>query len=105
MDNPETRDLTMRVMREVECLAHAKGIILDGNVVQSIMNRLDDNKSTLTSSMYTDLENRNRLEIEVLNGAVSRYASEIGLETPINDFITACLMVPHRFAMERANRS
>ena len=105
MDNPETRDLTMRVMREVECLAYAKGIILDGNVVQSIMKRLDDNKSTLTSSMYTDLENRNRLEIEVLNGAVSRYASEIGLETPINDFITACLMVPHRIAIERANRS
>lgn len=105
IDNLETRDLTMRILREVECLAIAKGIILDSNVVQSTMDRLDDNKSTLTSSMYTDLENGNRLEIEVLNGAVSKYASEIGLETPVNDFITACLMVPHRFAIERANRS
>tara|TARA_B100001123_G_scaffold75310_2_gene85000 strand:- start:50 stop:988 length:939 start_codon:yes stop_codon:yes gene_type:complete len=105
LDNPETRDLTIRVMREVESLAMAKGIILDSNVVQSTMDRLDDNKSTLTSSMYTDLENGNRLEIEVLNGAVSKYASEIGLKTPVNDFITACLMVPHRAAIERANRS
>jgi 2-dehydropantoate 2-reductase len=105
LDNPETRDLTIRVMREVESLAMAKGIILDSNVVQSTMDRLDDNKSTLTSSMYTDLENGNRLEIEVLNGAVSKYASEIGLKTPVNDFITACLMVPHRAAIKRANRS
>lgn len=105
LDNPETRDLTIRVMREVESLAMAKGIILDSNVVQSTMDRLDDNKSTLISSMYTDLENGNRLEIEVLNGAVSKYASEIGLKTPVNDFITACLMVPHRAAIERANRS
>ena len=49
--------------------------------------------------------NGNRFEIEVLNGAVSKYASEIGLKTPVNDFITACLMVPHRAAIERANGS
>ena len=39
------------------------------------------------------------MNIEVLNGAVSRMGRETGVPTPANDFITACLLVPHNRAL------
>jgi 2-dehydropantoate 2-reductase len=41
--------------------------------------------------MMVDLESGRRLEVEHLNGVVSRYGKELGVPTPVNDFIYACL--------------
>ena len=41
--------------------------------------------------MLVDVEARRRLEVERLNGAVSRMGKELGVPTPVNDFIYACL--------------
>ena len=58
-------------------------------------------KEDLISSMHLDLEAGNPLEIAFLNGAVSRIGKEVGVETPVNDFITACLSI----ADSRARRA
>ena len=42
-------------------------------------------------SMKVDLERGNPLELEAVNGAISRMGKELGVSTPINDFIYACL--------------
>jgi len=49
--------------------------------------------------MFTDLERGNRLEVGVLNGAVARLGVELGIATPANEFITACLTVAHNRAV------
>jgi 2-dehydropantoate 2-reductase len=41
--------------------------------------------------MLIDLENGKRLELEALNGAISRMGKELGVPTPVNDCIYACL--------------
>ena len=43
------------------------------------------------AAIDTDLESGKRLEIEALQGALSRYGKELGVPTPVNDFIYACL--------------
>jgi 2-dehydropantoate 2-reductase len=48
------------------------------------------NKAT-KPSMLRDLERGKRLEIDALNGAVSRFGNQLSLPTPINDFIYATL--------------
>ena len=98
LDTPETLALTRTVLREVEAVARAKGIGLDGDVVETMMARFQERKAGLTSSMFTDLERGDRLEVGVLNGAVARYGRELGVATPVNDFITACLTVSHNRA-------
>ena len=52
-----------------------------------------EEKHDLVSSMYLDLQAGNPIEVGVINGAVSRSGKEVGVPTPVNDFITACLTV------------
>jgi 2-dehydropantoate 2-reductase len=42
-------------------------------------------------SMLRDLERGKRLEIDALNGAVSRFGHQLSVPTPANDFIYATL--------------
>ncbi|MCH7787525.1 MAG: 2-dehydropantoate 2-reductase, partial [Chloroflexi bacterium] len=93
MGTPETLDLTWRVMREAAEAGRAKGIDLDEDVVESTMAGFQEYKEDLISSMHLDLEAGNPLEIAFLNGAVSRIGKEVGVATPVNDFITACLSI------------
>ena len=92
-DTPATRDLTRDVMREATAVARAKGVDIEDDIVESAMDYFLRNKTEMTSSMYFDLVSGNPLELNVLNGAVSRAGKEMGVATPLNDFITACLTV------------
>ncbi len=98
LDTPETLELTERVLREVEAVARAKGVTLGDGIVGETMARYQSSGRDGVSSMYTDLMKGNRLEVGVLNGAVSRLGSELGVATPVNDFVAACLSVAHNRA-------
>ena len=98
LDTPEALDLTWRVMREAEAVARASGVELDGDVVENTMAEFEETRDELTSSMFLDLEAGNPLELSLLNGAVSRIGKEVGVETPVNDFIAACLSVANKRA-------
>ena len=93
LDSPGTLDLTWRVMREAFEVGRAKGIGLDPGIVESTMSDIQRMHRSMISSMYLDLESGNPLEIAVLNGAISRVGREVGVATPVNDFITDCLNV------------
>jgi 2-dehydropantoate 2-reductase len=43
------------------------------------------------SSMLQDISRGRQTEIDALNGAISQYAKEMGIETPYNDFLTALI--------------
>ena len=98
--NPGTEQMTWAVMREVEDVAGARGITLRANVVEQTMERLRGVTGGGISSMYTDLQGGGRLEVGVLNGAVSRFGKEHSVATPVNDFITACLTIAHDRAVK-----
>ncbi|MCI0441440.1 MAG: 2-dehydropantoate 2-reductase [Chloroflexi bacterium] len=93
IDTPQTRELTWQVMREAFSVGRASGVGLDGDIVEKTMAEFQRDKQDLISSMYLDLQAGNPLEIGVINGAVSRIGKEVGVATPVNDFITACLAI------------
>ena len=102
LHTPETLDLTRRVIREAEAVARAKGTHVDEDIERKTMAYFEDAKWSLSSSMHEDVRRGSRLEVGVLNGAVARLGSELGVPTPVNEFIAACLAVAHnRAAAER----
>ena len=92
---PQTLEITLKLMRETESVGRAKGVKLENDIVDTAMSYFNDNRKTLFSSMYADLERGNRLEVAVLNGAVARLGNDLSVPTPVNSFITACLMPSH----------
>lgn len=99
LDTPETRDMCWQVMREAEAVGRARGIALEEDVVSVKMEILQAEKQEILSSMRTDLDRGNPLEVHVLNGAVSRMGREVGIPTPVNSFIVNSLAIHHNRAM------
>lgn len=91
MENPDTRDLTRRVMKEVWEVGRAAGVSIPDDAVEGRLNFAAGLEYTLTSSMQRDLEAGRRMEIGALNGAVASLGRELGIETPVNHMIYACL--------------
>jgi 2-dehydropantoate 2-reductase len=88
----ETRILIHQAITEVVLVAQAKGIPLADSVPDEILSSITDTAPPHTKpSMLVDLERGKRLEIRALNGAVSRFGKQVGILTPVNDFIYACL--------------
>ena len=104
--SPATERMTTDVLREVQFVAGARGIELSDSEVEAAMQSFRDAGEDSVSSMYIDLQAGKPLEIEVLNGAVARMGAEVGVATPVNDFIVACLALPHaRAQADRAGGS
>jgi 2-dehydropantoate 2-reductase len=87
----ETRELYIAVMKEVEAVARAKGIDLAQDLVSRTLAQADGMNKSTKPSMLRDLERGKRLEIDALNGAVSRFGSQLSVPTAANDFIHATL--------------
>ena len=93
METPDTRELMRRVLAEVEAVGRAQGIAFRDGIVDWTMDHLHEHRKTVMSSMYLDMKAGKPLEVGVLNGAVSKAGREVGVDTPVNDFITACLSI------------
>ena len=97
--SPATERMTSDVLREVQSVAAARGIELLDSEVEAAMQSFRDAGEDSVSSMFIDLQAGKPLEIDVLNGAVARMGTEAGVATPVNDFISACLALPHQSAL------
>ena len=100
LETPATKDMTLTVMREVVAVAEARGVDLGEGFADSAMDQFVEARGQMMSSMYNDLMSGNPLEVNVLNGAVSRIGKEVGVPTPANDFITVCLAPAHNRAAQ-----
>lgn len=89
---PEARNLLSKLMQEVESLARAQGVNLDSDVVQKWMDFVDSAAPTIKPSMQLDVETGHRTELESMIGVVGRKGRELGVPTPIADFVYACLI-------------
>lgn len=88
---PETRDLVIGVMQEVEILARERGVPLPDRVVSEAIQLAESYNKSFKCSMLRDLEWRRPMEIEALNGMVVKLGRQSGVETPLNRAIYACL--------------
>ncbi len=89
---PETRSLLSRIMQEVEAVARAQGVNLEGDVVQKWLEFVDDAAPQMKPSMQLDVETNRRTELESMVGVIGRKGREMGVSTPVVDFVYASLL-------------
>ena len=89
---PETRSLLSSIMQEVEALARAQGITLDPDVVQKSLEFIDNSGPHIKPSMQLDVETGHRTELESMVGVIGRKGRELGVATPVADFVYASLL-------------
>lgn len=99
---PETRNLLLRAMEETVAVGQANGVILDKGAAIRIMESVVDRAPEGTiPSMQKDILEGRRSELEAQNGAVVRMGRELGIPTPVNEFIYASLLPGERQALMR----
>ncbi|HSL42945.1 MAG TPA: ketopantoate reductase family protein [Anaerolineales bacterium] len=89
---PESRDLIKSIMQEVEALARAQSIMLDTDVVQKSLEFMDGAAPHIKPSMQLDVESGRRTELESMVGVIGRKGRELGVATPVADFVYSSLL-------------
>jgi 2-dehydropantoate 2-reductase len=90
---PGGRRLIQRAVTEVVDVARARGIALPDDEAPRTAAYIDTLPAAMMPSFLVDLEGGGPTELESLSGAVSRFAAEAGLETPLHDTAAAALGV------------
>lgn len=88
---PETFAMILQGIREGVAVAQAKGIPLDESALEFAQGVLNGLPPHFKPSLLVSLDRGQRIEVEALNGAMSRMGKEVGVPTPINDCIYTCL--------------
>jgi len=96
---PETTAFYRGVMEEGAAVGRAKGVRLPADAVDRAMAFARGLQPHMRSSLAHDLSQGNRLEVETLAGTVVRYGREVGVPTPFNLSIYACLRPHHEKAL------
>lgn len=95
LDYPETMRLMEAMVSEAVQVARAQGVAVPSDPFPKV---LEVARATAANrcSMGQDLDRRRRTEIDVINGAVVREASRLGIPVPYNEMITALVKVIER---------
>jgi len=95
----ETAQFYRGVMEEIAAVGRAKGVALPADAAERAITFARKLQPEMRSSLAHDLERGNRLEVDTLMGTVVRYGAEVGVPTPLNSAIYACLLPHHRRAL------
>ena len=92
LGDADARAFLRGLMRETERVGRAEGVVLDDGYVDERLAFLDANAPRdMRTSMAHDVLRGNRLEVDWLNGHVSRLGRAHGIATPRNDTVHAGL--------------
>jgi 2-dehydropantoate 2-reductase len=92
---PETWQLYRAIVEELAAVARAAGVPLGADAVESIVKAAADLAPEALSSLYHDLVQGRRLELEALHGHAVRLGMRLGVPTPMVSAVYAALR-PHR---------
>ena len=89
--DPESSAMLKGTMAEVERVAHAEGVPIAVGYADRASERMAAWEPRMYGSMYHDLAEGRRLELDTLNGTVVRLGRTRGIATPCNAAIFAAL--------------
>ena len=89
--DPELLGMLRAAVRETMAVAHAKGIAVPRTIDDDVTAAYKALPPQAKASMLEDLERGRRIELPWLSGAVVRLGREVGVPTPIHEFITTVL--------------
>ena len=91
LSTPETRELFMQAMREVEAVARAQGTSLPSDAVERGLGLAQAVAPEGTSSLQRDVAAGKPFELEAFSGKIVRLGEMSGVETPVHRGIYALL--------------
>lgn len=104
-DHAGTRAIMDAVIDEIFAVAKAQGIGLNWPSPEAYRKHFYDKLVPPTAkhfpSMYHDVKAGKRVEIDALNGAIVRLATEKGLSAPVNETITRLMRAKEALAARR----
>lgn len=89
---PETRQMLESCMHEIYAVARGHQISLSDGVIEKTMDFVDTLDPSGTASLQRDIADGRPSELEAWNGAVVRAGKEVGVATPLHEFIYHSLM-------------
>ena len=92
-DAPLGRRLLQRAVQEVIDVATARRISLPAEEAARVLGAIDALPPGTKPSFLLDVEAGGKNELDILSGAVSRYAESAGVKTPVHDTATAVFSV------------
>src|SRR5688572_13006014 len=90
-DTPATYEMMMAAIDEVIAVGKATGVNFPPDLMDGTISLIKNFPANSKSSMLEDIERGRRLELPWLSGAVVRIGKEVGVPTPIHQFITTIL--------------
>lgn len=93
-DDPGLAEMMRGALKESMAVALAKGVPLTDALIDDVQVATAALPANARSSMLEDLERGRPLELPWLSGAVARIGQQLGVPTPIHQFITTVL-TPH----------
>jgi 2-dehydropantoate 2-reductase len=93
LDFKEIRECYVAALKETEAVGRAVGVNLANDIAARMLAQAGRANKSTKPSMLRDLEQGKRLEIDALNGAVSKLGRQFSVPTPVNDFIYAALKI------------
>ena len=91
---PDARKLFCDAMEEALAVGLAKGVDLPANIVQDSLKYIDS-LPDFQNSMQGDYKAGRPTELDALSGAVIRLGKQIGVKTPVHNFLYSVLL-PHK---------
>ena len=91
---PDARMMFCNAMEESLAVGLAKGINLPNHLVQDSLKYIES-LPDFQNSMHGDYEAGRATELEALSGAVIRLGKQIGVKTPVHEFLYSVLL-PHK---------
>ncbi len=88
---PATRKLLIGCVTEAATVGRALGVPLPDDIVDGVMKVVDGAPAEATASMQRDIASGKPSELATQNAAVVRLGTEVNIDTPINEFISAAL--------------
>jgi 2-dehydropantoate 2-reductase len=95
---PETRTLLQQAMLEVESVGRAQGVSLEQEIVPNTLKFFAGLAPGMLTSMQRDVMEQRPSEIESLIGYLVRRGAELGVPTPIHQFVYGALLPQERRA-------
>lgn len=91
LSTPESHQLFLAALREVERVARARHVPLPPDIVDRTLKLAEGFAPQTKPSLLVDLEAGRRLELEAMNGTVVRYGHQVNVPTPVHSVIYAAL--------------
>jgi 2-dehydropantoate 2-reductase len=91
MQCPETAAVFRTVAEEVAAVGRASGVAIPDDAVDKACKAAASAPAAMKSSMQRDMERGRTIEVEALNGTAVRLGGQLGVPTPVNACIHACL--------------